>query len=966
MRVNQFWKNAIITPPKAFDEKRADLSMEALRVKEPVLRSLLLSTFSHSAYLARIALAHPRWVEEIFSKTPQASLKNIGKLISSAYKKDQASFMALLRMQKKFYALLVALCDIGNIWDLEEVMSANSFFADQCVCATQSHLTYHSKGRFPLIILAMGKYGAGELNHSSDIDLILFYQPSPKEASLKEGFDNHRAEYIKIAQNFVAILQKQTADGYVFRVDLSLRPDPGATPIIISLSAARHYYENVGQNWERAAFIKARFVAGESPQSDEFLEEMKHFIWRKYLDFAVLEDIHAMKRQAHSLIGWDEAHLALDGRDIKRASGGIRDIEMFVQSQQLIAGGRDHLLRRKNTMKMLARLAARGWISKTTASELIQAYWFLRHVEHRLQMVNDAQTHKLPNDKTDWEHIALFSGFKTIAAFQKKLHHHMEKVRAHYKELFHLSPSLGAKTGALVFTGGENDPETIESLRQMGYRHPESVAPMIRAWHRGRMASTRSQRAREALTALTPFVLEMMAKTSDPNVSLARFDDLLKHLPMGVQFFALLQANPYLVELLALICGAAPRLVDAMAREPLLIEAVFSDNLDENNGSNDGNDGGRKPDELAFILAQEKNYEDLLNRARLFVRERQFMIGVKILKHQIEGLDAAREFSDLAQNTLICLQKQVEAEFAQTHGVVSGGAMAILAAGSLGAREMTSLSDLDMLFIYHSDDLDQISDGAKPLPARFYYIQLAQKLVHALTVPMESGILYEVDMRLRPSGRVGPVAIALESFIDYQKHKAWIWEHMALTRMRVISGDEVLQKKITDAMHAIIKRPRQKAELQKEIGAMRWQLLDAHKKDSGIWNLSVAKGGLIDVEFICQYMVLLHAHLYKGVFSTHTIDICDEISQAGFADLSAILDAERFFKTLAQPLHLSLGRVGDEALIAPSLRDLLVKTIKVKNFDQVRDRLLSHYAIVNDVFADLIGFDEKNPPNLPK
>ena len=933
------WENSITSTPRAFDIKRAQTLMETLNVQESATRDLLIGAFGNSDYLTRIVRTQPDILDHVLSDKPEKILTQILQTVAqAAHIKDRNEFMRILRQQKSRAALLIALADIANIWPLEKVMKANTLFADQCARATLEHLTDNQGA----VLIAMGKYGAGELNYSSDIDIIFFYQPeagtSPEQAA---------KFFPALARDFVHILQARTQEGYVFRVDLSLRPDPGTTQAAVSLNAAQQYYESVGQNWERAAFIKARPAAGNIQAGQKFLSEMKAFIWRKYLDFAVLEDIHAMKRQAHAAIGLDEKERELKGRDIKRAAGGIRDIEMFVQSQQLIAGGRDILLRRPQTCAMLSRLAARKWITKQAARDLIGAYRFLRHVEHRLQMVADEQTHKLPVSDEDFTHIALFAGFPDKDAFRQKLTAEMDIVRAHYADLFSQSPSLGAETGSLIFTGGEDDPETLQSLRDMGFAQASTITRIVRKWHSGRIRAMRSQRARELLTALLPSFLKQFAQTSEPDAAFLRFDKFLSSLSVAVQFFSLLQSHPAMINFIALICGTAPLLADKLAQHPRMIEAMFEaapENLKE---------------DLHHQISHHKDYEAVLDHVRVWAREQQFHVGARILENQYDALEAAQQFSSIAETIIAAMQKQVDAAFREKYGVIKNSAMSIIAAGSLGAQEMTSLSDLDLIFVYQADDPSLVSDGAKQIPARLYYARMAQMLIQALTATTATGALYDVDMRLRPSGKAGPVAVMLESFDEYQHNKAWVWEHMALTRMRPITGPENLRLKISAIIKNVLCQKRNPETIAHEVSQMRQTILQAHGTLDGahqpqrVWDISFTPGGLLDAEFICQYLQLIHAAEHPDILSTSTLKALANITETGLHDLSPVYEAVIFFKTLVQPLHLSVGRIGDDADIPPPLQYILARAAQRETFAQVQAQLTDHLSHIKDIFQNL-------------
>ena len=400
----------------------------------------------------------------------------------------------------------------------------------------------------------------------------------------------------------------------------------------MSVPAALAYYESVGQNWERAALIKARPVAGDRAAARRFLRELQPFIWRKNLDFAAIQDIHSIKRQINAHRGGGK--IAVEGHDIKTGRGGIREIEFFAQTQQLIWGGRLQELRVGPTCEALRRLAGAGRIDPATAAQLIDDYRFLRRLEHRLQMVDDAQTHALPSDRAGIERIAVFLGYSDTEAFVADLRAHLASVERHYAELFEQAPTL-AGPGNLVFTGADDDRETLRTLSQLGFAEPATVSALVRSWHHGRLRATRSQRAREILTELVPELLRIFGATPHPDAALRRFDQFLSHLPAGVQLFSLFHANPGLLALVAEIMAGAPRLAERLAQYPALLDSVLTQGF-----------FAPLPDlaglaaELDQVMMGVRDFEETLDRLRRWAGERRFQIGVQLLRRALDGAQA--------------------------------------------------------------------------------------------------------------------------------------------------------------------------------------------------------------------------------------------------------------------------------------------------------------------------------------
>ena len=826
-------------------------------------KRLLASIFGNSPFLGGITVKEWAFLTRLVEEGADSLFAEIAGAIErpADLGEDIAALMRRLRSAKRQVALVTAVAELVGAWSLEQQTGALSRFAEAALGAALRHLLRQAANRGAiglqsmdeperdsgLIVLGMGKLGGYELNYSSDVDLILLYDPTRARISTRDGIQSF---FVRIARDLARILDERTGDGYVFRTDLRLRPDPASTPLTLSVAAALAYYESVGQNWERAALIKARTVAGDRVAGQHFLRELEPFIWRKNLDFAAIQDIHSIKRQINAHRGG--GRIAVEGHDIKIGRGGIREIEFFAQTQQLIWGGRMRELRASPTCEALRRLAAAGRIDPSTAAELIDDYRFLRRLEHRLQMVEDAQTHVLPSDRAGIARIGVFLGYPQADAFVADLLGHLTSVERHYAELFEHAPSLSGP-GNLVFTGVEDDPETLRTLSRLGFNKPPPVAALLRGWHHGRLRATRSQRAREILTELVPELLRTFGATPHPDTALLRFDQFLSRLPAGVQFFSLFHANPGLLELVAEIMAGAPRLAEQLAQHPALLDPVLTEGF-----------FAAPPERSALaadldqVLAVARDYEDTLDGLRRWAGERRFQVGVQLLRRALDGRQTGEILADIAETALAALLPAVEAEFARRHGRVPGGVLAVIGMGRLGSREMTLASDLDLILIYDLPPGSEMSDGPHPLPIASYYARLSQRLIGAITAPTAEGRLYEVDMRLRPSGASGPIASNLPSFTRYQRESAWTWEHMALTRARPVAGDPALRMRIADAIGSVLASKRDALRLLVDVADMRRRIANENPRPS-LWDLKNRRGGLIDLEFIVQYLQLREA-----------------------------------------------------------------------------------------------------------
>ncbi len=944
--------------PRASDTRRAALGLDrwleaAERIRnaelarfaralhaDPSGRRLLQALYGNSPYLGQCLTRDMGFTLELCKAGPDAAIDGILYEIAglAANAIDRPDLMSALRRAKHKAALTVAVADILGLWPLEVVTGALSRIADAALSAAAGWLLgkLHERGVVRLtdptepergcglVILGMGKLGAHELNYSSDIDLIVLFDPDRIDAAAPGEL---QGVFVRLTRDLVQMLEERTQDGYIFRTDLRLRPDPGATPLALPVVAAETYYESMGQNWERAAMIKARPVAGDKEAGAAFLGRLMPYVWRKHLDFAAIDDIHSIKRQIHSHRGGGT--VSIEGHDIKLGRGGIREIEFFVQTQQLIWGGREPGLRAAGTLDALRDLAAAGRVAAPAAAEMAAAYRFLRRLEHRLQMVDDRQTHRLPAERAGVAATATFLGYDEAEDFRAELLRHLRTVERHYGDLFEEAPALGGR-GKLVFTGGEHDPETLATLAEMAFEDPASVSAVVRGWHHGRYRATRSTRARELLTEFMPQLLEALAATPAPDQAFHRFDAFLANLPAGVQLFSLFLANPSLLDLLAEIMGAAPRLAEWLSRNPLLLDGVLDRSFFEAPADATG-----MAEELSRRLGHAGDMQDILDLSRHWANDAKFQVGVLSLRHMIDIDAAGIAFSDIADAAIDTLRPRVEAEFAARHGRCTGDGFAIIGLGKLGGRELTAGSDLDFVFVYDAPEGAATSDGPKPLTLAHYYQRLAQRLINSLTALTSEGRLYEVDMRLRPQGNAGPLATGLPAFARYHSEQAWTWEHLALTRARVVSAAPALARHVEEVIRTALSVERDPDALLRAVARMRAKI-DAQHHTESPWRIKHYRGGLVDCEFIAQYLLLRHAHDDPSVLSQSTTAALTNLARAGhLAPVAAdeLIGATRLWLRLQSWLRLVLPAEADEAAWPPAIRAALAELGGVADFD---------------------------------
>jgi [glutamine synthetase] adenylyltransferase / [glutamine synthetase]-adenylyl-L-tyrosine phosphorylase len=917
----------------------AAATLRRLFAAHPQARALVLGLADGSPHLWELATAEPSRLARLLESDPETRFAAIlADTVSVPSAPDEAYVMQLLRSVKAEASLLIAVVDIGGVWPVMRVTAALTELADATVGAAVRYLlgqaAREGKLRPPdpsapeigsgYIVLAMGKMGAGELNYSSDIDLIVFYDASI--ANLADGVEP-APFYVRITRGLVKLLQERAAGSYVFRTDLRLRPDPGSTQIAVSTASALDYYESAGRNWERAAMIKARPCAGDIAAGDKMLRDLSPFIWRKYLDFAAVGDIHAMKRQIHAYRGHGE--IAVEGHNVKLGRGGIREIEFFVQTQQLIAGGRHPELRGRETLPMLDVLSERGWIDAAARDQLADAYRFLRTVEHRLQMVADEQTHTLPGDRDSLERFARFFGVADRDHFAETLLGHLQNVQRQYAALFESAPAAEARARTLTFPRDADDRETLDSLTTMGFKQPLETSARVRHWLAGDYRSLRGEQTTAQLAELVPLLLTHVARSANPDAAILAFDRFLSGLHGAGRLFSLLRQNPDLIALMAMVLGTAPRLADGLAHFPDVMDAVIDPSF-----------FGALPEEeelkavLNRSLEQAGGYEDFLDRVRIFAQEQMFLIGTRILSGTVSAEQAGEAYARLADMLIRSLHRAIEDEFSELHGRIPGQEVAVLALGKLGGREITATSDLDLIVIYDFDTEHPESDGKRSLYGSQYFTRLVQRLISALTAQTNYGVLYQVDMRLRPSGRAGPVATRIDSFASYQESEAWTWEHMALTRARVVSASPAFRKRIEAEIGSVLGTARNAELIAGDVTEMR-QAIAREKGDQDRWNLKYAAGGLVDLEFIAQYLQLVHAATTPEILDTSTVRVLDKAWRLGLLETEhaeVLRPAARLYHNLTQIQRLCLPGDFDPKTAAPELCVLLARAADVPDF----------------------------------
>ncbi len=943
----------IVSAPIAHDRGRAEAALAELpgALTRGPLGQLIAGATGSAPYLARLTARHRDWLAAAVEAAPEAAFETLLDEMRATAREapDERAVGSALRLAKSRAALLIALADLGGVWSLAEVTGALSALADAAIGEATRWLTAEALARRRLpglgpealdtgagfAVLAMGKLGARELNYSSDIDLICLFDQDRFEAA---DYPQAKAGFIRITKGLVRLLAEPTDEGYVFRTDLRLRPTPSTTPVCMAMEAAERYYESLGRTWERAAHIKARAAAGDLAAGQAYLARLSPFVWRRHLDFAAIEDTTDMLQKIRAQQG-KASPAGLAGHDLKLGPGGIRVIEFFAQTRQLIGGGRHPDLRPPGTLAALEALTARGWITERQRATLAADYVAHRTLEHRLQMVEDAQTQTIPVAQEARARIAALCGTGDLAAWERALAERL--VRVHE----------GTEAFFAPVNGEDPEPEALSEARlaALGFVRPGDAERMIARWRSGRLPATRTARAQRLYAGLEPRILAQLARGQAPDEAIAQFDRFLSGLPAGVQVFSLFAANPHLLDLIVGICAVAPKLAAHLGREPTALEALLAPDFFEPLPGADA-----QLAELETWLMRERDYERMLDAARRWAREARFRAGVQVLRGMADAEEAGAAFSDIAEAALRALLPRVIAEFARRHGPPPGNGLAVIALGKLGSREMTAGSDLDLITVYDAGG-QEASEGPRPLSASAYYPRLTQALLAALTAPTAEGRLYEVDMRLRPSGRQGPVATSLGAFGTYQREKAWVWEHLALTRARIVAGSAGVGREVARVIaEALATRARSPA-VMREAAEMRARLMEAHRRDrSTPWALKHTAGGLMEIEFLAQTGALL-----LGLESGRASEALPWLEAAGFLPAEAgrrLLATHALLARLSQIERVALEQPFDPETAGEGLKAAMAEAAGHPDFVTLEAALMSAEAdaaaIVEAVFAD--------------
>ena len=789
---------------------------------------------------------------------------------------------AQLRIKRHRLALAVALGDLSGELPLEQVTSLLSDFADASIdAAVNAAISERTPGEKAqgFAVIAMGKLGSHELNYSSDVDLILLFDSATLP---KRGRDDAGEAAVRIGRRLIELLQKRTAEGYVQRVDLRLRPSPEVTPIALPLHAAISHYESSALPWERAAFIRGRAAAGDIGLGKRFLEAIRPFVWRRSLDFGVIDEVRQISARIRDHFA--QGALIGPGFDLKRGRGGIREVEFFVQIQQMIHGGRDSSVRAPATLDAISVLTRAGHLGEATGRELEETYRLLRTIEHRVQMVEDAQTHVLPAEPLALDNVAQLHGLKDGKQLIELLTPFIERTG----ELFDsLAPDQREQLS--------NDPDLLlKELRELGFVDVVTAARHVAHWRSGKARSLRSPAAQHAFEAMLPGLLQAIALGPDPDHALNRLGDIIERLSSGINLFRLLEARPPLVQLLAKVLAHAPALADQLGRRPELFEGLF-----------DASSFEMPPDAADFgaLLSRSmagQSFDAALDRVRRLVNERRFALGVQLIDQRRDPLEVTEGYARVAEGALVALSDAVGEEFEKVHGEFPSSELVVLGLGRLGGHSLTHASDLDLVYL-HTATSGGLSNGPKPLGPNDYFNRLASRVTAALSVPTAAGPLYDVDTRLRPEGGKGMLVVSLDAFDRYQRKEAWTWEHMALCRARPVYGSPEAREQASSMISGILKMPRDFKTVAADASKMRADM-NRHKPPHGNLDVKLGVGGLVDLEFAVHVLQLTkHVGLSTRLENALEILAADSLVPANIVDALKLLSRMLVMMRLVAP-----------------------------------------------------------------
>lgn len=861
--------------------------------------------FGISEFAALNCIRHPHRFAPLFISReiflPQSEQKCKEEVLACVQDaEDEPALMKNLRILRQKEMTRIAVRDILGLSTLEETMEALSGFADAVLDGALNKLLDFAQTLYgmpadkegnplKLVVLAMGKLGAKELNFSSDIDLIFAYPSGGQTLGGKKELTN-AAFFAKLGRSLIRVISENTVEGQVFRMDMGLRPFGDNGPLVMSFDAMEEYYQAQGREWERYALIKARACAGDIEAGASLIQRLSPFVFRRYLDFGVYESIREMKAMITR-----EVMRKKKGQNIKLGAGGIREIEFFGQVFQLLRGGVNKNLRKRKILEILHTLAAEGYIPDRVRAELEDAYRFLRKTEHSIQEIHDQQTHDIPSDETDRERLACAAGFEDFCGFREKLVSRMEKVSRHFETLLEPVEENRNEDEDMVRLGKQwrDAPESDkikDILLRLGYDPPEEVEKRLAELSEDPSVRMMTQEGERNLDRLIPLVIRASAEASPPDMALFRVLELVRRVARRTCYLSLLLENPGALHHLVRLAGASAWILDFISTHPVLLDELL-----------DARTLYAPPDKNALSAEMEKRLERLdphdletfIEALCIFRQINTLRVAAADITESLPLMRVSDHLSHIAETVLEGVLAVSREHLAEKHGNpalslhgkdYAGPGFVIIAYGKLGGLELGYGSDLDLVFLHAA--APGSTDGKKPTDNALFFSRLGQRIIHVLTIHTPAGKLYEIDMRLRPSGGSGVLVSHMDAFLDYQKTRSRIWEKQALIRARPVAGDRRLFAGFREVRKQVLAEKRDKNELASAVSEMRGKLYREYGgKDPDRFHLKHDSGGMVDIEFLVQYLVLANASEHPELLEwTDNVRLFSSLAKAGIID----------------------------------------------------------------------------------
>lgn len=910
----------------------------------PIFRRRLVLVFGNTPYLSNVIRRWPEFLPKVDEK-PDLLLENqqLKEKMLQTDRWDEAA--RLLRHHKMKWYFYIGSRDLTGEASLNEVVHTLSELADGTLEAGFCWLDKKLSSRFgqPMILLnnqpvragfviiGMGKLGAHELNFSSDVDLIYLFDSGDGEVE-KSCSLSIKAYYNRLGRDLIRLLGESTSDGQVFRIDLRLRPEGESGDLSLSCRSAELYYESWGRTWERAAMIKARPVAGDISLGNRFIKSLRPFVFRRYLDFAALDAIREMKRKIDRKIT-----LAQDyHRNVKLGYGGIREIEFFVQSQQLIHGGKNPDLRHRSTLKIVDNLYTFGWLEKENALFLKEAYRFLRTLEHRLQIKDNQQLHSIPEESEAFEQLAKRMNYSNGSTLRNRLTQMTDGVHAIYQGLFYeAGQTLQTDNDSIIETLLECEPGEkvcLELLSQAGFNDPEQAGNLMGILRDGPRRSGLTELACGWYKRIAVPLLQEILQAPDQDMAIHHAETFLTALGHRVNYLALLLENPPVLKLLVRLFGASPLLSKYFVKHPELMDQLVTRDFFQHYRNHQ-----TLSKDLSRLLEDQDNQEERFDIIRNFKNSESLRLGIRDLSGVAELTEVMSGLSILADVILLQVMQESLLEMEKRFGVprwsdgekIHRAPFVIVAMGKLGGKELNYSSDLDLIFIHGGQGDEQWTDGKRSLSNSQFFTRLGQKIITGITTLTRSGKLYELDMRLRPSGNSGALVISEKTFIKYQKNEAWVWEHQALSRARIVAGDSKLAKSLQHQIRQIVLESKDPETIRSEVFNMRQRMYEEKKPKPDWIDIKQSRGGIVDIEFLAQFFILAYAHHHPDIVHTNTTRALQAFKNVGLLDLNQctlLEEAYGFFRLVENRLRLlhdrSENAIGPDPIIKEQLRRL--------------------------------------------